>query len=300
MLGIGWYGLCIGLWNCCCGWLCCCLLTSSIEVLSGSLESSSFACSPEILLLNALCISFFVISSTSFPSEAFVTKSISATDVNSFIIKLPPLSPSTKTVTTFFWHNSMIVSGTEVPLIAIAFLKPCFNKFNTSALPSTTIISSLSLIAGPAGSLSFPYSTISIILTDAVTSSAISCESGIVCSIIFLSNSFALSITMLLLLILISSIFSMSILALHGPILCIISNAAPTIDVSALSKEDGIMIEPFVFPVLVSVLTSILPILPDFCNSLSSRSAPKSPSVWPKIAPITSGLSTTPSISIFA
>src|SRR3989344_284160 len=264
MLGIGWYGLCIGLWNCCCGWLCCCLLTSSIEVLSGSLESSSFACSPEILLLNALCISFLVISSTSLPSGAFVTKSMSAIGVSSLIIKLPPLSPSTKTVTTFFEQSSIIDSGTEVPFIAIAFLKPCFSKFKTSALPSTTSISSLSLIAGPAGSLSLPYSTISITLTDEVTSSANSWESGMVFSIIFLSNSFALSITMLLLLILTSSMFVTSIFALHGPILWIISKAAPTIEVSALSKEDGIMIVPFVFPVLVSVLTSILPILPDF------------------------------------
>jgi hypothetical protein len=45
---------------------------------------------------------------------------------------------------------------------------------------------------------------------------------------------------------------------------------------------------------------SILPILPVFCNSLRSSSGPKRPSVCPKTAPITSGFSTTPSISNFA
>jgi hypothetical protein len=60
------------------------------------------------------------------------------------------------------------------------------------------------------------------------------------------------------------------------------------------------MIAPFVLPDFVSVSTSILPILPDLCSSLSSSSEPKRPSVWPKIAPMTSGLSTTPSIWIFA
>jgi hypothetical protein len=57
-------------------------------------------------------------------------------------------------------------------------------------------------------------------------------------------------------------------------------------------------------PVVLSFLEcnsiSILPILPDFCNSLKSNSGPKRPSVCPKTAPITSGFSTTPSISNFA
>jgi len=76
--------------------------------------------------------------------------------------------------------------------------------------------------------------------------------------------------------------------------------AAAIIAVSALSNELGIIISPFVFPFFVSVFTSIRPILPDFCNSRNSRSSPKSPSVCPNIAPITSGLSTTPSIWIVA
>src|SRR3989344_6557333 len=80
----------------------------------------------------------------------------------------------------------------------------------------------------------------------------------------------------------------------------IVSRAAPIIAVSALSRELGIMISPVVFPALVSDLTSILPILPDLCSSLNSNSFPNKPSVWPNIAPMTSGLSTTPSIEIWA
>jgi aminoglycoside phosphotransferase (APT) family kinase protein len=48
----------------------------------------------------------------------------------------------------------------------LSLLKPFFNKVKTSALPSTTIISSESSTAGPQESLSFPYSVISITLTD--------------------------------------------------------------------------------------------------------------------------------------
>ena len=53
--------------------------------------------------------SFFVISSTSFPSGANATKSISATFMSSFTMSLPPLSPSTNAVITFFLLRSMIV-----------------------------------------------------------------------------------------------------------------------------------------------------------------------------------------------
>jgi hypothetical protein len=45
---------------------------------------------------------------------------------------------------------------------------------------------------------------------------------------------------------------------------------------------------------------SILPMRPVFWSSRRSSSGPKSPSVWPKTAPITSGFSTTPSISNLA
>ncbi len=227
-------------------------------------------------------------------------KSISATCSSSCMFRSPPLSPSTKAVIIFFLDRSIIVLGTLDPFIAITFLNPCFSRFSTSALPSTIIISSASSTFGPAGSLSFPYSTTSIILTECATSSAISCESGSTFSVSVFSSSFALDITKLLLLTLTSSIFLTLIFALQGPILCMISNAAPMIAVSALSRLDGTIIVPDVFPDTVSVFTSILPILPLLCSSLSSRSCPSSPSVWPNIAPMTSGLSTTPSISMLA
>ena len=79
-----------------------------------------------------------------------------------------------------------------------------------------------------------------------------------------------------------------------------ISNAAATIAVSVLSRELGIMISPLVFPLTVFTFTSIRPILPDLCNSRNSKSFPNKPSVCPKIAPITSGLSTTPEMLISA
>ena len=57
---------------------------------------------------------------------------------------------------------------------------------------------------------------------------------------------------------------------------------------------------PSDLPPLEVTSTSILPILPDFCRSLRSRSSPSRPSVCPKIAPTTSGFSTIPSALIFA
>ena len=121
-----------------------------------------------------------------------------------------------------------------------------------------------------------------------------------VLSIMYLRSAFARSTTNARLLIRTSSIFVTFSLALHGPMRWMISSAAPTIAVSALSSDEGIMISPAVFPPLVSTLTSILPILPDRWSSRSSKSAPRRPSVWPKMAPMTSGRSTTPSISIVA
>jgi hypothetical protein len=70
--------------------------------------------------------------------------------------------------------------------------------------------------------------------------------------------------------------------------------------VETLSRLVGIVIVPVVLSFLECSSISILPILPDFCNSLKSNSGPKRPSVCPKTAPITSGFSTTPSISNFA
>lgn len=70
--------------------------------------------------------------------------------------------------------------------------------------------------------------------------------------------------------------------------------------VETLSRLVGIAIVPVVLSFFECNSISILPILPDFCSSLKSSSDPKSPSVCPKTAPITSGFSTTPSISNFA
>ena len=60
------------------------------------------------------------------------------------------------------------------------------------------------------------------------------------------------------------------------------------------------IIDPLVMSCLLVRSISILPILPDFCSSRKSSSGPKSPSVCPKTAPMTSGFSTTPSISNLA
>jgi hypothetical protein len=60
------------------------------------------------------------------------------------------------------------------------------------------------------------------------------------------------------------------------------------------------VIAPVVLSFFECKSISILPMRPVFCSSLKSSSGPKSPSVWPKTAPITSGFSTTPSISNLA
>lgn len=70
--------------------------------------------------------------------------------------------------------------------------------------------------------------------------------------------------------------------------------------VETLSRLVGMVIVPVVLSFLDCNSISILPMRPVFCNSLKSSSDPKSPSVWPKTAPITSGFSTTPSISNLA
>src|SRR3989338_4212733 len=129
-------------------------------------EMSSFTCSAVTLPLSALWISFCVSSSTSLPSGALHTKSISAVLSSSLIMRSPPRSPSTKAVMVFFPLSSFTVWGMNVPLMAMQFLIPYLRRLSTSALPSTTMTSSLSSTAGPAGRRSLPYSTISITRTD--------------------------------------------------------------------------------------------------------------------------------------
>jgi len=66
------------------------------------------------------------------------------------------------------------------------------------------------------------------------------------------------------------------------------------------SRLVGIVIVPVVRSFFECKSISILPMRPVFWSSLRSSSGPKRPSVWLKTAPITSGFSTTPSISNFA
>ncbi len=66
------------------------------------------------------------------------------------------------------------------------------------------------------------------------------------------------------------------------------------------SRLVGIVIAPVVRSFFERKSISILPMRPVFWSSLRSSSGPKRPSVCPKTAPITSGFSTTPSISNLA
>jgi len=97
-----------------------------------------------------------------------------------------------------------------------------------------------------------------------------------------------------------SSILSRLTLAEHGPTRFMLSTLAAMSAVDTRSRLVGIVIEPVVRSFLECRSISILPMRPVFWSSRRSSSGPKSPSVWPKTAPITSGFSTTPSISNLA
>jgi hypothetical protein len=97
-----------------------------------------------------------------------------------------------------------------------------------------------------------------------------------------------------------SSILSSVTFALHGPTRFMLSTLAAINAVDTRSRLVGMVICPFVRSFLLCRSISILPILPVFCSSRRSSSGPNSPSVCPKTAPITSGFSTTPSISNLA
>lgn len=97
-----------------------------------------------------------------------------------------------------------------------------------------------------------------------------------------------------------SSIFSRVTFEPHGPMRFMLSMLAVISAVETRSRLVGIVIEPFVRSFLEYRSISILPMRPVFCSSRRSSSDPKSPSVCPKTAPITSGFSTTPSISNLA
>ena len=97
-----------------------------------------------------------------------------------------------------------------------------------------------------------------------------------------------------------SSIFSRLTLAEHGPTRFILSMLAAIRAVETLSRLVGMVIAPVVWSFFEWRSISIRPMRPVFCSSRKSSSGPKSPSVCPKTAPITSGFSTTPSISNLA
>ncbi len=154
--------------------------------------------------------SFLVSSSTSFPSGAFAIKSTSVTLSKDLTIMSPPLSPSTKTVTSFSSQSFFIVFGITdaAPPIATTFVISYLRRLRTSALPSTSITSLLFSTSGPAGSLSGPYVVISLDFTSDWTISASSLLSGISVARSCLTRSFALSSTFLLFSALVSSIFT--------------------------------------------------------------------------------------------
>ncbi len=99
---------------------------------------------------------------------------------------------------------------------------------------------------------------------------------------------------------LMSSIRSRVTFAEQGPTRFMLSTLAAMRAVETRSRLVGMVIEPVVRSFLECRSISILPMRPVFCSSLKSSSGPKSPSVCPKTAPMTSGFSTTPSISNLA
>ena len=97
-----------------------------------------------------------------------------------------------------------------------------------------------------------------------------------------------------------SSIFSRKTFAPQGPTRFMLSTEAAISAVLTRSRLVGMVMLPVVRSFLECRSISILPMRPVFCSSRRSSSGPNKPSVCPKTAPITSGFSTTPSISNLA
>jgi len=97
-----------------------------------------------------------------------------------------------------------------------------------------------------------------------------------------------------------SSILSSKTLALQGPTRFMLSMLAAIRAVETRSRLVGMVIVPVVWSFFECRSISIRPMRPVFWSSLRSSSGPNKPSVCPKTAPITSGFSTTPSISNLA
>jgi len=97
-----------------------------------------------------------------------------------------------------------------------------------------------------------------------------------------------------------SSILSRDTFDEQGPTRFMLSMLAAIRAVDTRSKLVGIVMVPVVRSFFECKSISIRPMRPVFWSSLRSSSGPKSPSVCPKTAPMTSGFSTTPSISNLA
>ena len=112
--------------------------------------------------------------------------------------------------------------------------------------------------------------------------------------------SFARSIIIFRLASRMSSILSSVTLAEQGPTRFMLSMLAAIRAVLTRSRLVGMVMVPKVRSFFECRSISILPMRPVFWSALRSSSGPKSPSVCPKTAPMTSGFSTTPSISNLA
>ena len=97
-----------------------------------------------------------------------------------------------------------------------------------------------------------------------------------------------------------SSTLSSKTLALQGPTRFMLSMLAAIRAVLTRSRLVGMVMVPVVLSFLLCRSISIRPMRPVFWSSLRSSSGPNKPSVCPKTAPITSGFSTTPSMSNLA
>ncbi len=91
-----------------------------------------------------------------------------------------------------------------------------------------------------------------------------------------------------------------STVARQGPTREIVSRAAARIAVLTRSRVLAMVTVPNDCPFWESISTSMRPTFEDCWRSRRSKSSPRRPSVWPKMAPTTSERSTTPSAVIAA
>ena len=202
-------------------------------------------------------------------------------------------------MTFFFFFASSMSSGLMPdPIVAIAFLNPNFSRLRTSLRPSTMMIPSESLTFGPAV---MPWNSTSVSrVRTAATSSMMFLDSSAPACIISISSIFARSMIVSRFAEYMFSIFCTRIIALHGPILSIVSSAAPITAVLTWSRDEVRMISPLTRPLWLLRFTSTCPMRPVRSNFRNCNSSPSRPSVCPKIAPMTSLRATVPSALIVA